>query len=525
MDKYPNQDIAFAQMSSSFMEASALAHDIQYQNELHSSMVESDRLQYDEFKNAVASHLEQLQQDTFKNLALRSQVLPYEQLGHEHLRLEAGLQELNKNVVEATADIDVEKASIRAERDMIIQTLPELEPKLQELSLVLEDVALTAVRKAAVEKRTELEAKAIALQEVFSIAGEAWPIPALINTAEKLDVMKDEGEFILIDEFPDEPTDRSIEEITEDVRRNNPEERLLNASELIGLVMAEESGRIYTLDELGFALYGDDSKEDFSGSSRASALISNFERGECGVIGRTLQEYGLVFQRGLRKQYHKDGVRFGQSRAVYRAVTPQRAARLEKIVHSDELVEYVSDEWHTVLYDFEATNGTQDVDVTESAETKPAVSSIVSTEKMPALPIDTPISFDEVNTSEEEGPKPESKAKIWRDRLRVAVNTVIEQFSSDELMVDGQVSGIIIGLKTSQGSLISDRTYQRAVARGIIGKQETDFSHELPIHKFIAMAVQNAHPDFFESRRHRKQAMSLIERIVADYFKEQAKKV
>ncbi len=355
-------------------------------------------------------------------------------------------------------------------------------------------------RESVEAEKAALDAEYQELESVYAVAGKAWAIPRLISTKQpepepipERQVIGTSGEFIEVDDFPESHPRLTKEEISEKVRRKYPDEVLKDASEFVGLLLAEESKHIFNLEDLGEILYGEDEENR---RVRISALISNYERGKLNIIGGVLEGHGLVFQRGERRSYHKDsGQPFGSRYAVFRAVPVEQADRKERVVHSDEQVDWVNDGWHTVVFDPTPTRpDPSDETVSEIIAAENVRVDEVATE---AAAVAEPPESEQLYSANGAGvmpsrnilsklPSREAKKKKepeWKVSFRDDISEAITHFETDGLMVEGEVSRTVIRVKSSSRAMGTETMADRAVSNGIISRREVD--SDLPIYKYI----------------------------------------
>lgn len=285
-------------------------------------------------------------------------------------------------------------------------------------------------------------------------------------------------------------------------------------------------------------LYGTDEENR---KSRVSALISNFELGKTDLIGQALSQQGLVFQRGERKSYHKStGKRFGRCHPVFRAVPIEETNSKERIVHSEETVDWVNDGWHTVVFDTskprtngsaasqeEDTVGTREIIAVDTEQHETAAQPITSPEidaaptiKDEELPSNGSRSVSEPEPRPAARPETKKAEPAWKVELKKEVAETIAQFERDGLMSAGKLGWKLVRLKGSSRALGTETMAERAISNRIISRMESSTDSELPVSKFICMALQNSHPDIFSNRSRRVQAMALVEKAVSQYFEE-----
>ncbi len=525
-----------------FVKAGEIANEIGEQNQLYSELVESGQVTLKPFQEATADYLTEEQAQTFQSLLEAGAIAPYEELALRESQLYSALGGVAAQLSSIEEQQKEETALIHKEEELVAGRIPELAPKLSEIASRLEQ-RLIAKAKAGLETQlSELESEYEVLSRVYEIAGQAWPIPRLISTKQEEvvpETPEQPDDLIEIDDFPEE-SHLTKEQVAEKVRRKYPDEVLKDASEFVALFLAEEPKYIYTLDELADVLYGTD---EANRKGRVSALVSNFELGKTNIIGHALLEQGLVFQRGERRSYRKStGKPFGRCHPVYRAVPIEEAENKERIVHSEETVDWVNDGWHTVVFDTSKPrvngngNGTS---LQEESSTTPIEEDEVDVEPHEPVQAPTPTEIEEAETAKEEEspsipvpppqsvPRQESKRKPepeWKLELKKDVGETIAQFETDGLMIESELSWKFVRIKSSSRALGTETMAERAINNRIISKVEGNLDSELPVTKFICMALQNSHPDIFSNRSRRKQAIALVEEAVSHYFEEAKKR-
>lgn len=548
IEQVPDNRLWLEDNQASFERANELASQIGEQNQLYSELVESGQITVKPIQEVTVDYLTKEQAQTFQSLLEAGATAPYEELALRELQLYAALGGVAAQLLSIEEQQKEETALIRKEEELVAGRIPELAPKLSEIASRLEQKLIAKTKAGLETQRAELESEYEALSRVYEIAGQAWPIPRLISTKQELPVTEtvepeapeQPDDLIDVDDFPEEKTSLTKEQVAERVRHRYPDEVLKDASEFVALFLAEEPKYIYTLDELADVLYGAD-EENRKG--RVSALISNFELGKIDVIGRALLQQGLVFQRGKRKSYHKStGKPFGRCHPVFRAVPIEEADNKERIVHSEETVDWVNDSWRTVIFDPSKPrmNGNDTASpekdtVTAKEEIEGTIESqqpaqttqpkdIEETSKIDGMPLNDSVSItatqSEPTSRQEVKKKPETE---WKVELRKDVSDTIAQFEADGLMTEGKLSRKLVRIKSSSRALGTETMAERAIKNRIISKDESSLDNELPVTTFICMALQNSHPEIFSNRYRRKQAIALIEATVSQYF-ERAKK-
>ncbi|MBW3568995.1 helix-turn-helix domain-containing protein [Candidatus Parcubacteria bacterium] len=503
----PNNSQWLEENRGHFIEADELASQIGDQNQLYSELVESGQVTIEPFREATTDYLTAEQGRTFQELAEAQAAAPYEQLADRERRLSAALGEVTAKLSSIEQQQQEEAASIHKEEELVAGRIPDLASRLSEIASRLENQMPNAAFEVKVEK-TILEDEYEAVADVYKVAGKAWPIPRLISTKQPEQITEitepeSPDDLIEIDDFPEESDTLTKEEIAEKVRREYPEEVLSDASEYVGLLLAEEPGHIFTAEDLAEILYG---KDETRGRSRINALISNYRLGKVDIIGETLYDKGLVFQHGERRSYNKTtGKPFGRHYPVFRAVPAEQPERNERVIHSDELAEWVNDDWHTIILDsFQTAEATESTGIALEIPRGPNEDmgeSITQT-----MQIEPPI-----ERRQKERPE-------WEISFETAIQDVIASFEADGLMIEGEVSRSLIRVKSSAGTMGTETMAARAVANKIISKGEVGNESKIPIYKYICMALQNTHSEIFTDRSKRKQAMAIAERSVNQYF-------
>lgn len=520
---------------AAFDRASGVAREIGLQNELYSSLVESGQVTIEPFQDATTEYLTAEQTSTFQDLREAEADAPYEELGLKDLQLRAAIGSIATQLADIEEGHAEEAALIRKEEELVAERIPELAPRLSEIATKLQQGLVAKAKTELEARKAALEAEYESFNQQLENIGQAWPIPRLVSTYQEEPALgPDElDDLIEVDDFPEE-THFTKEQVAEKVHRKHPDEVLREASQFVALFLAEEPKYIYTLDELADVIYG---TEEPNRKSRVSALISNFELGKADIIGRALAGQGMVFQRGERRSYSKStGESFGRCHPVFRAIPAEEADNRDRIVHSEEEVDWVNDGWHTVIYDYDA-------DPSSAAQTENTTATEIAIEdnnEVPLVESELTTIVDDVkaDTAEEvldvqqqetvtqpvvkEGrkrPEPEWKIELKRD-----IEHTIAQFVADELMQEGTVGWKVVKLKSSSKTLGTETMSERGVNNRIISKAEASVDSELPISKFICLALQNSHPNTFSNRSRRKQAIALVEQAVADYFDSLRKK-
>ncbi len=333
-----------------FAKANRMASKLSEQNLLYIELLALGEIATSDMRDMTEGFLECEQDETFIHLMTAAETAPYTELAEHEKRLRS----LGG---EDAAESDAEQIQRwRQESRVISRIIPEIRALLQEFISDHEAELVEMTQESSNSEQTEAEAEYQRVERLYEAAGKSWPIPLLLSKARIKDlapetINQDIGdEIIEVDSFPGESRPLTKRQIAERVHRKYPESILKDASEFLALLLAEEPKHIFTSDELGEILYSRDQNEQ-QRRSKISALISSYELGKVRIIGGVLQEHGLVFQRGMRSSFHKDtGKKIGRSRPVFRAVPISEADEQERIVHSGQSLDWVTDSWHTVVY-------------------------------------------------------------------------------------------------------------------------------------------------------------------------------
>ena len=237
---------------SQFEQTGQLANRIGEQNQIYSDLVESGQLTVKPFQELASDYLIAEQCQTFEELIDTGNQAPYEELAERERALEVALGGAAAKLVGIEKQQEEETALIHREEELVAERLPELVPKLTELTANLERQLLDKAKQEAQAEITALQAELDSLEEMVDLSLRAWPIPRLVPTRQP--EQTPEEELIDVDDFPESsksPTRLTKQQIAERVRKNNPEEILRDASEFVALLLAEEPKHIFNLEDLG----------------------------------------------------------------------------------------------------------------------------------------------------------------------------------------------------------------------------------------------------------------------------------
>ena len=491
------------QNKSHFEQTGQLANRISEQNQIYSDLIGGGRVTVKPFQELATDYLTAEQEQTFMELIETERHTPYEELSERAKSLEAALGEAAAKLSSIEQYQKEEIALIHREGQLLSKALPGLVSKLTELTVQLEHRLLDKARQEAETDVIALQDEYDSLEKMVDISGRSWPIPRL---ASKKPEKATEEDLIEVDDFPASPIRPTKQQIAERVLKKYPEVVLRDASEFVALLLAEEPKHIFTLEDLGSIIYGDDEPNR---RVRISALISNFALGKVGIIGKSLKEDGLVFQRGERRSYRQtDGMKIGRKTPVFRAVPLSEIERKERVVHCDEEeVEWVNDGWHTVV--FEPTQENIE-DNSVSLEATPELTDDKKPEiaEEPEIQLSLPSTYDETAVVEHaivvepkfqpvKSPLPvptrkevaKRKEPEWKTNFRKSVLETITHFEADGLMIEGEISWSIVATKSSSRIMGTTTMADRAVLNGIISRHERQNESTLPLAKFICMAL------------------------------------
>jgi hypothetical protein len=379
-----------------FNNVNELAAEVGAYNSLHESLIEGGNITIESFKEITKDYLKDEQEKTFGQLIESSKAAPYEELARKDLEIEAVLGEIASKVtiiedpetpvadkLAIIRDLNIPEAEkIQREQNYVAELIPDLMPKIsKEASRLLEKMLVDKAKEPLEEEKAELEEEKAVIASVYEVAGQAWPVPRLINT-ENIG-----PEVVYLDEFPERRPRLTKADVVERVKGKYPEDVLKGASEFVALLLAEEPGTIFSPEELAGIAYGNNSRDY---RARIMALVNGFEIGRVLIIGKILEEQKpkLVLQKGERTCYRKEtGERFGRRNVVYRAVPIAEGDRKEHIYHYDEDGTKLKNAgWHTIIFDADA----------------PLVSHDLSTEELKDLQSRNVAEFDQETIEDQE---------------------------------------------------------------------------------------------------------------------------
>lgn len=191
-----------------------------------------------------------------------------------------------------------------------------------------------------------------------------------------------------IDVFPDDDqTSRSGSKLGYGSRMP-PEFIKKDASQRLAEVLAESAGEVWTVQELGDAIY-DPSKVQtkLERYRRASALLYSAQKSDSPtmIITEELERSGLVLQRGQRYLINEHGQR-GYSTNVYRAVsadiamqglTEERPVSGRRAEHRIQMIEWTSQDTAAAAHEAANTTRSEALPAAGSAENEASASSML----------------------------------------------------------------------------------------------------------------------------------------------------
>ncbi|MDB5185154.1 MAG: hypothetical protein JWN38_962 [Candidatus Saccharibacteria bacterium] len=540
-----------------FVVANTLAANIHAQNKAHEDLIEAGQVTIAPFQEVVVEHLTNEQTTTFQALAEAEEAAPYAELAAREAEVRHTISQLVARIDGLSSISSEEATRIQAEQAMLVARLPELSKQLDEVSKVLQDKLVEKERANLEVEKATLEAQYIAINGLYEVAGKPWAVPQLLTlTIESIELEADEpSSVVVVDDFSDIGRPQtSSRDIAEAVRRKQPESRLSDASEFIAEILAEEPGHIFTVLELGDILYADTTPSAKTRSARAAALISNFETQKISVIGRVLAGYGLVYQRGVRTTYDvANGEKVGPSTRVMRAVPFARAAEQIPVAFTEDDTRKVHGSWSTIIYTTEPRAATPRRPIIAApADTMPALGAPIVAEPKPPVPTPAQVfaaaaarraaveaaakeiaTVEVVPAAEPLGQleleeiaaetTPEQQATVepvdsrnpeWLPEFDAAIRRTILELEELGILDKPTISRRLYSIKSNSTSQGSNEMVRRGVTYRILNRNESDLDLELPVYKFVALALQNPYKPIFENPTKRKVALGLIEKLV-----------
>lgn len=491
----------------------SLNADITTQNDLYAEV--SENVSHIEFQDAVHNHISEAQSSTLRNLI---ELNPsYDRIVEQEKQLRAKIGQLDQRISAITQAGALNTTSIEGEKDYILSKLPSLETEIGVIaSQIVQRMDSDAERLLGklVSSRDELRANLTKAESVLYGEENAWALPHIASVPESnTEGAPRRAEFtesdLEIDAFPTEKPILTPAEVVANVRKKY-EGRLDDASEFIGLILAEQPGSIYSLDELAALMY--DASEE-NAKSRVSALISNYELGKVSIIGDTLSASSLVFQRGERKQYNPiTDTAFGRGHPVFRATDPMSAATNERIIHAIDSGESKID------YDWKSVQVTEaELQTTLGAAPQP-------TEKYES---DTESEFTEAEgetredaiTSIQSQTTASDKEQIapWQIEFQHSIDETITTLADAGLLSAQELSWATIARISASARIGTKTMAERAVSNKILSRRQARQDTEITPVQLIAMALQNSNPRIFDTRARRNTAIKMIEKSFRTY--------
>lgn len=439
------------------------------------------------------------QDASIRSLLEEGKNVPYEEVREYLQQCQARVDELNKRIVEAENEISEKQEKLIAQRELLERLAPSVRDSLTEVV----DAELRKIKSEEIESlHKDLDRENVELElatDLFIKVGKAWPLPELADVHYE----PSENEIFTIDQFPNEREETS-EQIKERVTRKF-DSRLSDASTYLSLLLKEKPGHIWTGEELGEAIYNDDSNEKRN-SSRISALISNYRRGKVPVMA---EEFGqdLVLQRGRRQLFD---ARTGKNipntiRVVWRLVDFETAvnAQIVTTLNSERTIRQSYGDWEPAdavkIQLMQIPSGEYDG------------SSIVSN-------IEDNKEVDDTTIEPRSEPKSYTEKANWKTGFTADVHSTLEDLKESSLLDKEEITWKLLRVLSDSTKVGTETMRERAFKNKIIKRSEMSDDSTISISKVIMSVMLNTHPNVFRVSSRRKEAFSIVEEIVAGYL-------
>ena len=228
----------------------------------------------------------------------------------------------------------------------------------------------------------------------------------------------------------------------------------------------------------------------------------------------------LFIEKGKRVKYDASGKQVGKAAVVYRAMREDDISMTQIKIDLDNGESYIDGDW--VRFEPIVKSEPSDNVVTPVAKRSASPTELINDS---AVAIDhtaeTTVSEEVLEESEtvvsnmqESKPEPE-----WKIELRTVVSCVINDLEKNGLLENERIKWRLVGLKTDSSIMGTQAMLDRAVSNRIISRNEvTDVEDEIEIYKVVCMAIQNNHPNIFNTRRKSREALQTVKEIIDNYF-------
>lgn len=437
------------------------------------------------------------QDASIRSLLEEGKVVPYEEVYEFLAQCQTHVDELNDLITAAENEVSEKQQKLIAQRELIEKLAPSVRKSLAEVT----DIELSKIKAAEIDgllkELNKANDRLELATELFMKTGAAWPLPELAD----VNYEPGENEIFTIDQFPNE-REATGEQIKERVTRKF-ESRLSDASTYLALLLKEKPSHIWTGEELGEAIYDDDSSEKRN-SSRISALISNYRRGKVPVMAEVFGD-DMVLQRGKRQLFDaKTGVSIPNTiRVVWRLVDFETAVNAQVIttLNNERTLRQSYGEW-------------------EPADpVKIRLMHIPSGEydgMALVMSADTEDSIDE-SIEQVEEPVAKIEKSDWKNDFKVDVHATIEELKEKGLLEKEGITWKLLRVLSDSTKIGTGTMRERALRNKIIKRSEMSDDVTISTSQVIMSVMQNTHPNIFRVSSRRKEAFAIVEEIVAGY--------
>lgn len=421
--------------------------------------------------------------------------VPYEDM-YEYVKVrEARVNEIRTRINDIEHTTSEKQAKLLRQKQLLESIAPSVKGTLEDVTTAEIEKLKTDELEILNEERDKAMAALELATDLFVKTGKEWPLTELAD----IHYEPAENEIFTIDQFPNEREDTS-EQIIERVMRKF-ESRLNDASVYLALLLKEKPGHIWTGEELGAAIYDDESDEKRNGN-RISALISNYRRGKVPIMA---EEFGdsLVLQRGKRQLFD---ARTGKSipntiRVVWRLVDLETAinAQIITTLNSERTIRQSYGEW-------------EPTDIVK-----------IQLSQLPSGEYDGKSAVSVVNheddRAEQDHDKNGHEKQDWTVEFTSAVHATIEELKAEDLLSAEGATWKSLRIRSQSAKLGTETMRERAFKNKIIKRSEMGEDSSITMSQLIMAAMQNNHPNIFRVSSRRKQAFEIVDQIVAGYLR------
>jgi hypothetical protein len=394
---------------------------------------------------------------------------------------------------------------------------------------------------AAREQLAEAELDVIDASDLFVLAGKAWPIPLLaVRGVAKTEEF--EGDIDSVDEIPIDPVLRkSDQERVDGIRNRNidaPE-----ASAYITFFLADNSGKVVTVDELVGFLYGHVNRDERDLRSRITTMLGPKVQGQRIQKMLTEEDAGYLLQYGWRRDYDSRNKRMvGPQRRIYRAL------RLDEI---DSALPYIlnKSDKHADTFETNTADPESEVFVIEEVPAQKLPVGTILTPETPAenvlaapetpaeaeaetivaeLPIIEKVEQEAKPTpnGNQQSKKERRTRETWQTSLRRAIGEAINQLEADGLMGEEDIAMDTASRQSSSNIFGTLTALERLESAGVVsvGSSQPSMRKKFSLtpQVRVMMSVFNTQSQSFLERNRRAKAMNIVDEAIASYRRHQA---